>query len=335
MGLEPIRLTTHRSERCLYTNFNTLAKVRYSTILSQFYSKITNLMKSNISQKDINSGKKIINKLLVENPRLLPIYLQKIIPKYKKFIPDIKKYGLWVCNKSFSKNIKYDKIVFLASGLAAAGKDSIYSQMAELNPNLFHRTITATSRPPRKNEINEVDYFFYETKEFLELLKNNEFLEFIKRGDSYYGLPKKSIDQAFNQSKPIIYCQIEMSGWPRLEKYIKSKDKNTLIIKEFIMPDMSVSEYVEWLKTERANENVESRINKSGWEIQKAADKANIILTNRIRKNVPTLDYLAKTVINQIIESGNLNISKFDTPTTHLNTSKKTEEIIAAHDDLK
>lgn len=32
MGLEPIRLATHRSERCLYTNFNTLAKLHYSTI---------------------------------------------------------------------------------------------------------------------------------------------------------------------------------------------------------------------------------------------------------------------------------------------------------------
>ncbi len=292
-------------------------------------------MKSNISQKDINSGKKIIDKLLVKNPRLLPFYLQQTIQKYKRFIPDIKKYGLWIDNKSFSKKIKYDKIIFLASGLAAAGKDSIYGRMVNLSPNLFHKTITATSRLPRKDETNEVDYFFYTTEKFLKLLKNNEFLEFLKRGDSYYGLPKKSIDFAFNQSKPVIYCQIEMSGWPRLEKYIKSKYKNTLIIKEFIMPDMSISEYVEWLKTERANEDLESRINKSGWEIQKAAVKANIILTNRIRKNVPTLDYLAKTVINQIIELGNLNMPKFKLPTDKLISTQKIDQIILDHDNLE
>jgi guanylate kinase len=290
-------------------------------------------MKSNISQKDISFGKKIIDNLLVKNPRLLPFYLKEIIPEYKKFSPDIKKYGLWCCKKSFSKN-KYDKIVFLASGLAAAGKDSIYNQMCNLSPNLFHKTVTATSRLPRENEINEIDYFFYSKDDFLLSLKNNEFLEFIKRGETYYGLPKKSLDYAFNQQKPVIYCQIEMSGWLKLEKYIKSKNKNILIIKEFIMPDMSISEYVSWLTTERKEEELESRINKSGWEIQKAATKANIIITNRIRENIPTLNYLAKTTINQIIDLGNLNIPKFKTPTDNLHDTKNHQEIISIHDNI-
>ena len=294
-------------------------------------------MKSNISQKDINSGKKIIDLLLVTNPRLVPSQLKENLPQYKKFTPDIKKYGLWCCSKSFPKNnkTKYDKILFLASGLAAAGKDSIYNEMVNLAPNLFYKTVTATSRPPRENETDEVDYFFYQTDEFLESLKNNEFLEFIKRGESFYGLPKKSLDFAFNQPNPIVYCQIEMSGWSRLEKYIQSKYKNTLIIKEFIMPDMSVSEYVGWLTQERKQEDLESRINKSGWEIQKAAVKANIIITNRIRENIPTLNYLAKTIINQIIEAGNIDIPKFTTPTDNLNHTQNHEEIITTHDNLE
>ena len=294
-------------------------------------------MKSNISQKDINSGKKIIDLLLATNPRLVPSQLKESLPRYQKFTPDIKKYGLWCCSKSFPKNnkTKYDKILFLASGLAAAGKDSIYNEMVNLAPNLFYKTVTATSRPPRENETDEVDYFFYQTDEFLESLKNNEFLEFIKRGESFYGLPKKSLDFAFNQPNPIVYCQIEMSGWSRLEKYIQSKYKNTLIIKEFIMPDMSVSEYVGWLTQERKQEDLESRINKSGWEIQKAAVKANIIITNRIRENIPTLNYLAKTIINQIIEAGNIDIPKFTTPTDNLNHTQNHEEIITTHDNLE
>jgi len=293
-------------------------------------------MKSNISIKDINSGKQIINDLLIKNPRLLPCYLKEIIPKYKKFSPDIQKYGLWCCPKNLpkNKNIKYDKIIFLASGLAAAGKDSIYQEMVNLVPDMFFKTITATSRSPRKNEINEVDYFFYQTNEFIKSLQNNEFLEFIKRGETYYGLPKKSLDFAFNQPKPVIYCQIEMSGWSKLEKYIKSKNLNILIIKEFIMPDMSVSEYINWLTTNRLGEDLDSRINKSGWEIQKAAIKANIILTNRIRENIPTLNYIAKTVINQIIETSNIDFNQFDTPTNNLEITRDIEKIISFHDNL-
>ena len=295
-------------------------------------------MKSNISTKDISAGKKVIENLLVKNPRLLPYHLKEVIPKYKKFSPDIYRYGLWCCRKSLpkNKNIKYDKVIFLASGLAAAGKDSIYKEMTDLVPNMFFKTITATSRPPREGEIDEVDYFFYQPNDFLNSLKNSEFLEFIKRGETYYGLPKKSLDYAFNQPKPVIYCQIEMSGWSKLEKYLKSKNLNILIIKEFIMPDMSVSEYINWLTTNRLGEDLESRINKSGWEIQKAATKANIILTNRIRENIPTLNYIAKTVINQLIETANLTeFSPFETITNELPTVKNIEEIISTHDNIK
>jgi guanylate kinase len=200
---------------------------------------------------------------------------------------------------------------------------------------MFFKTITATSRSPREGEINEVDYFFYQTNEFIESLKNDEFLEFIKRGETYYGLPKKSLDFAFNQPKPIIYCQIEMSGWSKLEKYIKSKNLNVLIIKEFIMPDMSVSEYINWLTTNRLGEDLESRINKSGWEIQKAATKANIVVTNRIRENIPTLNYVAKTVINQLIETANLTeFSQFKTTTDGLTHTTDIKKIISAHDNI-
>jgi len=292
-------------------------------------------MKSNISVKEINSGKEIINKLLENNQRILPCFLKEVVSKYKRFTPDIKKYGLWLSQKKITKNNSPDKILFLVGGLAASGKDSIYNEMINLTPNLFHKTITATSRPPRDGERDEVDYFFYQTDDFLNSLKNNEFLEFIKRGDSYYGLPKKSLDYAFNQPKPIIYCQIEMSGWSKLEKYIKSANPNILVIKEFIFPDMTISEYVEWLKEKRAGEDLESRINKSGWEIKKAASKADFILTNRIRENIPTLTYLAKTVINQIKEiSQHSDIPIFQTPTDNLLKNKNTEEIINSHDSI-
>ena len=126
-----------------------------------------------------------------------------------------------------------------------------------------------------------------------------------------------------------------MSGWLKLEKYIKSQNLNVLIIKEFIMPDMSISEYINWLTTNRLGEDLESRINKSGWEIEKAATKANIILTNRIRKNIPTLNYIAKTVINQIIEIANLDdFEPFKTVTDTLPHIKNIEEIISTHDNI-
>jgi guanylate kinase len=297
-------------------------------------------MKSNISKKEIDSGKKIIDTLLVSNPRLLPFYLKNDLPKYKKFLPDINKYGLWLSSKITKKNKiaqKYDKIIFLCSGLAASGKDSIYNEMIKLCPDLFFKTVTATSRPSRENEVNEVDHYFLKNiDDFKQGIKNQEYLEFIKRGENYYGLPKKSLYHALLQPIPIIYCQIEMSGWSNLEKYISSlKNKNILIIKCFIFPDMSMSEYINWLTQKRVGEDLDSRINKSGWEIKKAAQKVDLIITNRIRENIPTLTYTAKTILNQIIETANLtDIKKFSTPTDNLKFTIDIEKIIDSHDSI-
>lgn len=291
-------------------------------------------MKSNISLQDINSGQKIIDKLLETNPRLLPFYLKSSIPQYLRFKPNIKKYGLWTSSIPSPQDQKYDKIIFLASGLAAAGKDSLFREITNLIPNMFYKTITATSRTPRPDEVNEIDYLFFQTDEFITSIKHNEFIEFIKRGETYYGLPKKSLDYAFNQSKPIIYCQIEMSGWSRLEKYLQSKKLKLLIIKGFIMPDMSISEYLNWLTCQRLKEDLESRIRKSGWEIQQAASKADIILTNRIREDSPTINYLARSVINYLIRTANLtNYPKLTTPTDSL-TESQSLKIISAHDAI-
>lgn len=296
-------------------------------------------MKPNISQKEFDTGEIIINQLFISNPRLLPYFLKHDLPDYENFSPEITKYGLWL-SKNFliqkESKLKYDKIVFLCNGLAASGKDSIYNEMINLNPNLFFKTVTATSRPMREGEIDEVDYFFYKPDEFLNSLERDEFLEFIKRGETYYGLPKKSFDFAFNQPNPIIYCQIEMSGWNKLEEYINTiKDKKILIIKAFVLPDMSFTEYIDWLKFKRANDDLNSRISKTGWELKNAPQKADFIITNRIRENVPTLTYIAKTIINQLIETTNLsNYSKFLTPTDNLEKVSSIEKIITQHDSV-
>ncbi len=297
-------------------------------------------MKPNISQKEFDTGEIIINQLFISNPRLLPYFLKHYLPDYENFSPEITKYGLWF-SKNFSiqkeSKLKYDKIVFLCNGLAASGKDSIYSEMKNLSPNLFFKTVTATSRPMREGEINEVDYFFYKPDEFLGSLERDEFLEFIKRGETYYGLPKKSLDFAFNQPNPIIYCQIEMSGWSKLEEYINTiKDKKVLIIKAFVLPDMSFAEYIDWLKYKRANDDLSSRISKTGWELKNAPQKADFIITNRIRENSPTLTYIAKTIINQLIETAKLSeFQKFITPTEKLSSTKKIKEVISIHDSIE
>lgn len=260
-------------------------------------------MKSNISKKDINSGKEVIEKLSKLNTKLIPQYLKEIIPEYKKFLPHPKKYGLWSSKKvKLAKfNQKYDKILLLLSGLTASGKDAIREEMQKLAPNLFSKSITATSRPPREGEIDQKDYYFYEShKILLQSIKNGEFIEYYKRGETYYGLPKKSLENSINHPNPVIFSQIEMSGWSKAEKHISTINQNIFVLKIFILPEMDFSTYQNWLSEKRNDADLESRLNKTGWELKKAPKKTDLIITNRFEKDTNSLTKTAQTIVDQI-----------------------------------
>jgi guanylate kinase len=294
-------------------------------------------MKSNISNKEINSGKDIIDLLKQSDPLLSPHILKKNISEYKKFFPNINQYGIWFSqNTKIKTSKKYDKIIFLLNGLAASGKDSIFNKMITLNPNLFFKTVTATSRLPREKEVNGIDYYFYKNiSSFKTDIQKKEFIEYLKRGDSYYGLPKKSFDYAFKQLKPIIYCQIEMSGWNNLEHYISSLNKNVLIIKAFILPHMNLYQYLQWLTQNRGKEEITSRINKSGWELKIAPKKVDFLIINRIKPDIDTLTITSKTIINLIIPYlKNSKIKKYSTPTDKLKFTKNISNIVKIHDSI-
>lgn len=297
-------------------------------------------MKSNISKKEIESGKDIIKVLSEKNLRLLPHHLKEIISDYQKFFPHPDKYGLWSSPKTKKKkfNQKYDKVMLLLSGVTAGGKDAIREEMEKLAPNLFLKTITGTSRPPRQGEVHNKDYYFFESQKiFRQSIKNQEFLEYIKRGETFYGLPKKSLDDAIHHPNPVVYSQIELSGWSKVEKYISHTTETKIFtLKVFVMPDMNFSQYKEWLIQKRSTNDLDSRLNKTGWEIKKAAKKADFIVTNRIRENSQSLTYTAQTIINQITKLLNSSdIPQFPSP---LNTKKKLkdiESILKFHDSIK
>lgn len=298
-------------------------------------------MKSNISKKEIESGKEMIKLLSDKNPKLLPHILAEIVSDYKKFTPHHHKYGLWSSTKTKHKkfNQKYDKIIIMASGIAAGGKDAIREEMKRLIPDSFIKAVTGTSRPPRKGEIHGQDIYFYNgVEEFKKSIKKDEFVEYVYQGDRLYGLPKKSIDDAIKHSSPIVWTQVEMSAWSKLEKYLSgTTDIKIGIVKIFILPHMNFSDYKIWLNQKRTDDT-ESRLTRTGWEIIKAAKKADFIITNRIRENSNTLTYTTQAIINQMFEYlSSSNFNKFPSPTNSKikKETKDTKTIIKLHDSIR
>ncbi len=120
-------------------------------------------------------------------------------------------------------------ILIVISGPSGAGKGTICSSIKERNENIWLST-SMTTRSPRGEEKNGVEYFFVSKEEFEEKIKDDGFLEYaVVHSGQYYGTPKDKIANMLNTGKDVL-LEIDIQG--AIE--IQNKISDALFI--FIMP---------------------------------------------------------------------------------------------------
>ena len=83
-----------------------------------------------------------------------------------------------------------DNIMLIFSSPSVFGKTTITKKIQQKYRS-FKISVSHTTRLPRSNEVNGVDYYFVSNKEFKRLIKENKFYEYAKIFDNYYGTLKK------------------------------------------------------------------------------------------------------------------------------------------------
>lgn len=116
----------------------------------------------------------------------------------------------------------YGRLVVL-SGPGGVGKSSVAKALRLRNE--FWVSVSATTRAPRINETNGVDYFFYSDEEFDQAIKEDKFLEWAAFAGARYGTPKKPVFDALSQGKSVL-LEIDING----AKQVKSHEPNALLV---------------------------------------------------------------------------------------------------------
>jgi len=93
--------------------------------------------------------------------------------------------------------------LFVVTAPSGAGKTSICDAVLKTVPKLKY-SVSATTRPPRKGEVNGEDYFFLSREEFEKGIKEGKFLEHARVYDNYYGTPRAYIEKEMNSGFDII-----------------------------------------------------------------------------------------------------------------------------------
>ena len=119
--------------------------------------------------------------------------------------------------------------MIILSSPSGAGKTTLVKLISK-NKKYF-TSISHTTRTPRLNEIDGIDYFFIDRKEFQNLINENEFLEYAKVFENYYGTPKKSIIGKLDEGENVIFD----IDWQGTEQIIK-RNLNYKLISIFILP---------------------------------------------------------------------------------------------------
>ena len=79
-----------------------------------------------------------------------------------------------------------DKFLFVVSGAAGTGKDSVVKALREAHPDI-EKTVSATTRTPRPGEQEGVDYYYRTREQFQQLLENDQVVEHNFYNGNYYG----------------------------------------------------------------------------------------------------------------------------------------------------
>jgi len=122
-----------------------------------------------------------------------------------------------------------DGVMIILSSPSGAGKTTLVNLLSKLNN--FEVSISHTTREPRIYEVPDKDYYFVSNEKFERLIKNEEFLEYAKVFNNFYGTTRTPVIDKLNRGKNVLF-DIDWQGADQ----IKNKKLDYKLITFFILP---------------------------------------------------------------------------------------------------
>jgi guanylate kinase len=110
-------------------------------------------------------------------------------------------------------------VLMVIAGPSGVGKDTIARDLIDRQPDGFYFVVTATTRAPRPDEIDGVDYFFVSEEEFARMINENELIEYAIVYNDYKGVPKQQIREALASGRDVI-MRVDVQGAATIRKLI-------------------------------------------------------------------------------------------------------------------
>ena len=119
-------------------------------------------------------------------------------------------------------------VLTVVSGFSGAGKGTVMKRLIQKYDD-YALSISVTTRKPREGERDGIEYFFKTKEEVETMIENDEFLEYARYVDNYFGTPRFYVEEMLAKGKNVI-LEIEIQG----AMQIKSKNPEAVLV--FVTP---------------------------------------------------------------------------------------------------
>ena len=173
-------------------------------------------------------------------------------------------------------------VLTVVSGFSGAGKGTVMKRLIQKYDD-YALSISVTTRKPREGERDGIEYFFKTKEEVETMIENDEFLEYARYVDNYYGTPRFYVEEMLAKGKNVI-LEIEIQG----AMQIKAKNPEAVLI--FVTPP-SFEELRNRLVgrgTETA-EVIESRLRRASEEAEGMPSYDYILVNDQVEDCVDRL----------------------------------------------
>lgn len=162
-------------------------------------------------------------------------------------------------------------LLYVVSGPSGSGKSTICRELVKRTD--VHLSVSACTRRPGEQEVDGKDYYFISEPEFEAKIKANEFLEYARVFDHYYGTPARPVMDKINNGETVI-LEIDVQGAEQV--FNRYPEAIGLLI---LPPDKESLQERLSRRGRDDPETIRKRLAKAQWEIEKAQSSKNFKYT--------------------------------------------------------
>ena len=162
--------------------------------------------------------------------------------------------------------------MIVISGASGVGKGTVLNLMMQARQDLTF-SVSATTRPPRPNEVDGVHYYFVTRETFEDMIAKGEFLEYDEHAKNYYGTPRAQAEEKMVNGHVLL--DIEPAG----AKQVRAAMPEAKLV--FIMPP-SMEELERRLRGrgDTPEDQIKIRMERAVWEMEQKAWYDHVVVND-------------------------------------------------------